>query len=144
MDDICCRVHGSFQRRLNDWSRFGCFFHDGASLALGQVLADIPEGYATIANMKAKGVPRARRIVLSASFVLPVLAASALAYFLLRGNTEVWQMSALSFTAGLLTLAAIEDMISEAHEAVEDTSASLMSFTAGFIIFTLVSAGMES
>ncbi|SEP43586.1 ZIP family metal transporter [Nitrosovibrio sp. Nv6] len=113
------------------------------TLALGQVLADVPEGYATIANMKAKGVPRGRRIFLSASFAIPVLAASVLAYFLLRENNEVWQMGALSFTAGLLTLAAVEDMISEAHETVEDTRASLMSFTAGFIIFTLVSAGME-
>lgn len=77
------------------------------TLAAGQALADIPEGFAAIANMKAKGIPRSRRIFLSASFAVPVLVAAALAYFLLRGQSQIWQMSTLSFTAGLLTLAAI-------------------------------------
>lgn len=56
------------------------------ALAVGQVLADIPEGYATIANMKDKGVPRARRVLLSASFAIPVLTMASLAYFFLRGE----------------------------------------------------------
>lgn len=42
-------------------------------LATGQVLADIPEGYATIANMKQNRVPRSRRMLLSASFAIPVV-----------------------------------------------------------------------
>lgn len=49
------------------------------TLALGQVMADVPEGYATIANMKDKGIPRAKRLLLSASFALPVLIAATLA-----------------------------------------------------------------
>src|SRR5690625_2902848 len=53
-------------------------------LALGQVLADVPEGFATIANFKDKNIPRGRRFWLAASFVLPVLVATTLAYFLLR------------------------------------------------------------
>lgn len=89
------------------------------ALALGQVLADIPEGYATIANMKEKGVPRARRILLSASFAIPVLMMASLAYFFLRDQSDLWTMGALAFTAGLLALAAVEDMVSEAHESAE-------------------------
>jgi ZIP family zinc transporter len=112
-------------------------------LALGQVLADVPEGYATIANMKSKGIPRSRRIMLSASFTIPVLAAAAVAYYLLRNQSEVWQMGALAFVAGLLTVAAVEDMISEAHET-EDTRGSVVAFSGGFIIFTFVSAGLGS
>ncbi|MCL6508799.1 MAG: hypothetical protein K6T59_17450 [Bryobacteraceae bacterium] len=111
-------------------------------LALSQVLADIPEGFATVANFKDKGVPRGQRIWLSASFALPVLSA-ALTYFLLRHQSEEWKMGALVFTAGLLTLAAIEDMITEAHESAADTRVSLLAFVGGFVLFTLVSAGLE-
>ena len=114
------------------------------ALALGQVLADVPEGYAAIANMKEKGVPRRRRILLAASFAIPIVATASLAYFLLRGQSEVWQMSVLCFAAGLLTLAAVEDMLSEAHEAYEDTKRSLFFFSFGFVLFTLVSAGVGS
>jgi ZIP family zinc transporter len=112
------------------------------ALALGQVLADIPEGYATIANMKDKGVPRARRILLSASFAIPVVGMASIAYFFLKGQSEIWQMSALAFVAGLLALAAVEDMISEAHESKEDSKWSLLLFTGGFVLFVLVSAGV--
>lgn len=113
------------------------------ALALGQVLADVPEGYATIANMKDKGVSRSRRILLSASFAIPVLVTTSLAYFFLRGQSDLWKMSALVFTAGLLSLAAVEDMISEAHESTEDTRWSLLMFTGGFVLFVLVSAGVD-
>lgn len=113
-------------------------------LALGQVLADVPEGYATIANMKSKGIPRTKRVLLSASFVVPVVGAAVIAYYLLRNQSEIWQMSALSFTAGLLAVAAVEDMISEAHESAEDTRGSILAFTGGFVLFTFVSAGLGS
>lgn len=110
------------------------------ALALGQVLADIPEGYATIANMKEKGVPKARRILLSASFAIPVVGMASIAYFFLKDQSAVCQMGALAFVAGLLCLAAVEDMLSEAHESTEDTKSSLLLFTGGFVLFILVSA----
>jgi ZIP family zinc transporter len=114
------------------------------ALALGQVMADVPEGYATIANMKYKGIPRAKRLLLSASFALPVLIAATLAYYLLRDQSAFWKMAALTFTAGLLTVAAVEDMLSEAHESSEDNRSSVLAFTGGFVLFVLVSAGLES
>lgn len=114
------------------------------ALALGQVLADIPTGYATLADMKDKGVPRALRLLLSASLAIPVLLAASLAYFLLRGQSGLWQMSALAFTAGLLSPAAVEDMISEAHESTRDTKWSLLMFTGGFVVFILVSGGVAA
>ena len=64
-------------------------------LALGQVLADGPEGYATIANMKGKGIPRAKRMLLSASFVIPIVGAAILSYYLLRGQSDALQMGML-------------------------------------------------
>lgn len=113
-------------------------------LALGQVLADLPEGYATIANMKDKGIPRSRRIMLSASFAAPVLTAAVIAYYLLKDQNELWQMAALAFVAGLLAVAAVEDMISEAHESSEDTHGSILAFSGGFVLFTFVSTGLGS
>ena len=38
-------------------------------LASGQILADVPEGYASIATFRSNGVPRSKRLLLSASFV---------------------------------------------------------------------------
>ena len=114
------------------------------TLALGQVMADVPEGYATIANMKDKGIPRKKRLLLSASFAIPVLTAAVLSYYLLRELDVIWKMGALSFTAGLLTVAAVEDMLSEAHESSDDNRSSVLAFTGGFVLFTLVSAGLGS
>ena len=108
-------------------------------LALGQVLADIPEGFAVIANFRDKGVPRLKRLLLSASFALPVLGAAALAYFALRGRSEALKMSALVFVAGLYTLAAVEEMLREAHESADDSRWSAISFLAGFALFLMVS-----
>ncbi len=114
------------------------------ALALGQVLADLPEGFATMANFKAKGIGRGRRILLSASFALPALGAATVSYFLLRDESEIVKAAALVFTAGLLTVAAVEDMISEAHESAKDTRPSIIAFVGGFALFTLVSAGLDT
>ncbi|SHF60074.1 MULTISPECIES: ZIP family metal transporter [Halomonadaceae] len=112
-------------------------------LAAGQVLADFPEGFAAIANMKDKGVRRSKRLLLSASFAIPVLSAAIFAYFVLRNQPEAFKLAALTFTSGLLTVAAIEDMVSEAHESGEDTHVSPLAFIGGFVLFVLVSAGLE-
>ena len=113
-------------------------------LAIGQVMADIPEGFATIANFREKGVSRTRRLMLSASFAAPVLLAALLGYFLLRGQSDTVKLSALVFTAGLLTVAAVEEMIREAHESAADTRASVFAFAGGFALFTLVSGYFEA
>jgi ZIP family zinc transporter len=111
-------------------------------LALGQVLADVPEGFAAIADFKDKGVSRAQRLVLGLSFTVPALLAAGLAYVLLRDQSEALRMAGVVFTAGLLTVAAVEDMMSEAHASATDTRASVLAFVGGFVLFTLVSAGL--
>ena len=111
-------------------------------LALGQLLADVPEGFAAIVNFKGKDVPRTRRILLSASFAAPVLVAAILAYFLLRDRSETLQMAAIVFTAAPLVLAAVEDTITEAHESAEDSKISIVAFLGGFALFTFVSTSL--
>ena len=53
-------------------------------------------------------------------------------------------MAVLAFVAGLLTVAAVEDMLEEAHEARQDNRSSVVAFVAGFVLFTLVSVGLET
>ena len=99
----------------------------------------IPEGFAVLANFRDKGMSRAQRLGISASFVLPVVGAALLAYFGLRGRSEPVKMAGLVFVAGLYTLAAVEDMLHEAHESAEDTRWSAISFLGGFALFLLLS-----
>ena len=114
------------------------------ALAAGQVIADVPEGYATVANFRDKGVSRPQRLLLSLSFLLFVVGAALLSYLLLRSAPEAVKNVALMFVAGLLTEAAVEDMLEEAHASKEDTSWSVLWFVAGFAVVTLVSAGLET
>ena len=111
-------------------------------LALGQVLADIPEGFSVLANFRDKGVEMGKRLIISASFVIPVVGAALLAYFLLRDQPEIVKYTAMVFVAGLYSLAAVEDMIGEAHESAEDTRWSAISFLFGYALFLLVSGGI--
>jgi len=113
-------------------------------LTAGQVLADIPEGYSVVANLRDKGVARRTRILVSLSFVAYCLVAAVLAYALLRAAPDAAKYAALSFVAGLLAVAAVEDMLEEAHEATGDTRSSALAFIGGFALFALVSAGLES
>jgi ZIP family zinc transporter len=116
--------------------------HIAIILALSQVLADIPEGFAVIANFRDKGVGRAQRLMLSASFVVPVVVTAVLAYFVLRGQGDVLKMTGLVLVAGLFTLAAVEDMLGEAHESAKDSRWSAVSLLVGFALFLVVARGL--
>ncbi|MCB5177549.1 ZIP family metal transporter [Microvirga lenta] len=113
-------------------------------LAIGQVTADVPEGFATIANFRDKGVERSTRLLLSASFVIAPLLGASIGYWLLRDQSASLQLTALAFTAGLLILAAVEEMLGEAHDVAEDTRFSAAFFIGGFALFTLVSSYFEA
>ena len=114
----------------------------GVTLALGQTLADAPEGFAAIFTFRDNDVPRRRRLLLSASFFLPVLTGALLSFLFLRARPETWQYTGLVVTAGLFTVAAMEDMIQEAHEAAADARASTLALVAGFAFFVFVSAAL--
>lgn len=112
-------------------------------LAIGQMTADAPEGFAAVANFKDKGMPRPRRILMSASFAVPILVAALASYFLLREQGPAVQLTVLAFIAGLLLVAASEEIIGEAHEAACDTHLSAISIVGGFVLFALVSTYFE-
>lgn len=114
----------------------------GLALALGQVLANMPEGFAAIFTFRANDVPRRRRLLLAASFFVPTLLGAAIAYAVLRDAAEAVQYIARVVTAGLFTVAAFEDMIHEAHEADEDSRISTLALIGGFGLFGFVSGAL--
>ena len=108
-------------------------------LALGQVGGDLPEGFATIASFKEKGLTRGKRFLASIGFALPLFLGTSIGYWLVRGRPEIVKLALLSFTAAILAKAAVEEVIGEAHEQGEDTYFQTMSFIGGFALFATVS-----
>ena len=111
----------------------------GLMLALAQVPADLPEGFATIANFRAKGMARVRRLTLSLAFAVPILIGAAIGYYGVRNAPDLAKLSLLAFTAGILLTVVVEEIIPEAHEDGEARFAALV-FIGGFALFALISA----
>lgn len=110
----------------------------GLLLALGQVPADIPEGFAAVATLRRAKVARGKRIWLALSFSVPILVGATLGYFALRTAPDLVTLSVLALTGGALTSMVVEEMMTEAHEA--DTSRlGPLFLTAGFAGFALIS-----
>ena len=110
-------------------------------LALGQMTADVPEGFATIAGFKAQGVPRRRRLVLAASLALPILAGATIGYFGVRDAPELVQLSLLAFSAGVLVTVAVEEIGPQAERC--EPRAAALALVGGFSLFALISAYVE-
>ena len=56
----------------------------GLLLALGQVPADIPEGFAAVASLRRANMRRRTRVLMALSFTIPILLGATLGYFALR------------------------------------------------------------
>lgn len=115
----------------------------GLLLALGQVPADVPEGFATIANFRRQGVPRCRRLLLVAAFAVPIFLGAMVGYWIMRGQPELYKMMLLTFTAGVLTTLVVEELVPEAHEEAADTRLAPLVFVGGFALFALISTYLE-
>ena len=110
----------------------------GLLLALGQMPADVPERFAAVATMRRAGIPRKRRILLTAAFALPILFGAALGYLALRQAPDVVTLSVLALTGGALSAVVVEEMVSEAHEG-DTSSLGPVFLTAGFALFAAIS-----
>ena len=102
-------------------------------LAFGQVVADIPVGFSVLANFRDKGIERGYRMWLSVSFVIPVVGSALLTYFLLRGLPDSVKFTVMVFVSGLYALAAVEDMLGQAHKSAADTRWSSIAFSADML-----------
>lgn len=111
----------------------------GLLLAIGQVPADVPEGFAAIATLRRAGIRRRTRILMAAAFAAPILMGATLGYFALRQAPEIFTLAVLALTGGALTSVVVEEMITEAHE--NPTSKwEPIALTGGFALFAAISA----
>jgi ZIP family zinc transporter len=110
----------------------------GLLLALGQVPADVPEGFAAVATLRNAGISRRRRVLLSAGFAIPILLGATIGFFALRDAPEIVTLSVLALTGGALAAVVVEEMIGEAHEG-ETSQLGPVFLTAGFAIFAAIS-----
>lgn len=111
-------------------------------LALGQVAADIPEGFATMATLRRDGISLVKRILLGLAFALPVLIGATVGYFAVRGHAEVFKVGLLVFTAGVLITVTVEEMMPEAHE-IKDSRWATLCFVLGFASFWFLTAALR-
>jgi ZIP family zinc transporter len=112
-------------------------------LAVAQVLADVPEGFASMAKFRSQGISRRTRVLLSLGFAAPILIAAIGSYWLLRDASDVWQIGILSVATGMLVVLTVEDIVPEAHEGA-DFPLATGAVIAGFALFTLISSYFEA
>lgn len=115
----------------------------GLLLAVGQVPADVPEGFAAIATLRNAGISRKKRIMMAAAFAIPILLGATIGYWALRDAPEVITLSVLALTGGALTAVVVEEMIGEAHEG-ETSQLGPVFLTAGFALFGAISVYLGS
>lgn len=115
----------------------------GLLLALSQVVANFPGGFATVANFRDHGISRSKRVLAVASFALPVVGASAIGYWLLRDAGARAQGASLCVIIGVLLVTTIEDLVPEADAPGTARWLSTASFVVGFCSFALLSGYVE-
>jgi zinc transporter, ZIP family len=110
----------------------------GLVLALGAVVAEVPQAFAAIAEFDRRQVSRRTRTILAVSFAMVVIASAVLAYWIMEGRGESWKLVILSFTAGLLASLMVEEIVPEAHEE-RDQRLAVGAFVGGFAVVALLS-----
>lgn len=107
-------------------------------LTLGQMIVNIPEGYAVIAAFRQQNVSRARRLLMSASFRVPAIIGALMAYLAMRRRSETTQLAALAFAAGLLLAGAAREILSEARrKRAPRTVMAAALCVGGFVLFAV-------
>ncbi len=112
----------------------------GLLLALSQVVANFPGGFATIANFRQQGVRRSVRFIAAGSLILPVIIGAAVGFYLLRGTGAGVQNAALAVIVGVLLVTTIEDLVPEADKPGAPRSISTASLVLGFGFFALLAS----
>lgn len=116
----------------------------GLLLALSQVAANIPGGFAVAARFRSAGAGRAQRLKLTALYPLSPVFGGAVGYLALRGASDVLTGIALALFSGLLLLATIEDLVPQADQPGAPRKISSPAFGAGFVALMLVASYLGS
>lgn len=112
----------------------------GSLLAMAQLVANIPGGFASTANFRDKGVGRSQRLILIAVVPILVLIAAGLGFGLLKeANTGV-QHGVLAVMVGVLLLTTVEETLPQGDAPQPPRWISTAAFAGGFSLFALLSS----
>lgn len=114
----------------------------GLLLSAGIALMNLPEGFATMAILKSRDMPRSSRIWGSLILGILLIIPAILGYWLLRDEPHWAKMVLLLVTAGLLATLMIEEITPQAHER-GDARVAAAVFVGGFAAFALLSFYVE-
>lgn len=143
---------GAYSVVLIDLATDGLFTGSGSSisaglgllLALSQLLANMPGGYAVASALSAGGLSgRPRRIALVVLPLAPPLTA-ILGYLLLRDAPDAATGFIVALLAGLLLVATIEELVPEADRAEAPRRLSSPAFAGGFVLLFLGSSLLDA
>lgn len=112
----------------------------GMLLALSQVVANAPGGFATGANFRHRGLGRSKRVFAALSYAIPAVVGAALGYLLLRGASSGAQEAALAVIAGVLLVAVVEDLVPQADRPGTARWISTSAFVLGFVFIALLTS----
>lgn len=85
---------------------------------------------------------RGKRLLLSASFAIPIFLGATVGYWGVKDSKEVVKLSLLAFVAGILLTVSIEEMLTEAHDR-PDSKWAAFALAGGFALFTLLAVYLE-
>lgn len=115
----------------------------GLLLALSQVVANIPGGFAVTANFRKEEVPRRRRLIAAAFYPITPIVGALVGFFALRSAAPSTIGLALAFFAGLLLLATVEDLVPEADQPGTPRRVSSPAYAGGFVLFMLMAVYVD-
>ena len=114
----------------------------GLLLALSQLIANIPGGFASAANFRHKGLARRKRVLIAALVPLPVFVSASLGFWLLKDASSEFQHAILAVMVGVLLLTTVEDTVPAGDAPEPSRWISTAAFASGFAAFALLSAGV--
>lgn len=110
----------------------------GLLLAASQVVGNIPNGFAALANLGDKAA-RGQRIAILLGLPSIAVAAAGLGFVALRAAAPSLQAAALAFMTGVLLLSTIEDTVSQGDEPEPPRRYSSLAFAGGFALMMAMS-----
>lgn len=110
----------------------------GLLLGMGQVVANVPGGFAVAANFRRRAVSRTARLSAVAGLGAAVFVGATAGYWWLGGADTAAQNTALTFVIGVLLLTTIEDLVPEADAPAAARWLTTIAFSASFLFFALL------
>jgi ZIP family zinc transporter len=122
----------------------GVSFGLGVLLALAQLVANIPGGFAAAANFKHRGIKRAKRYLIAALVPLPVFVTASLGFWVLKDTDPGIQHAVLAVMVGVLLLTTVEETLPEADAPRPPRWISTSAFAAGFVGLVVLSTSFAA